>query len=61
MQVETAKSRALKLTDSLLRLSNIDLIPTYALKTERAGSTFATSTFQNDIINPALSDALVYF
>ncbi|XP_042392615.1 probable transmembrane GTPase FZO-like, chloroplastic isoform X1 [Zingiber officinale] len=55
--VETAKSRALKLTDSLLRLSNIDLIPTYALKTERAGSTFATSTFQNDIINPALSDA----
>ncbi|XP_042387243.1 probable transmembrane GTPase FZO-like, chloroplastic isoform X2 [Zingiber officinale] len=55
--VETAKSRALKLTDSLLRLSNIDLIPTYALKTERVGSTFATSTFQNDIINPALSDA----
>ncbi|XP_074573817.1 putative transmembrane GTPase FZO-like, chloroplastic [Curcuma longa] len=55
--VETAKSRALKLTDSLLRLSNIDLIPTYALKTERAGSTFTTSTFQNDIIDPALSDA----
>ncbi|KAG6506022.1 hypothetical protein ZIOFF_031337 [Zingiber officinale] len=57
MQIETTKSRALKLTYSLLRLSNIDLIPAYALKAERTGSTFTISTFQNDIINPALSDA----
>ncbi|KAG6506033.1 hypothetical protein ZIOFF_031348 [Zingiber officinale] len=55
--IETTKSRALKLTYSLLRLSNIDLIPAYALKAERTGSTFTISTFQNDIINPALSDA----
>ncbi|XP_042387239.1 uncharacterized protein LOC121979322 isoform X2 [Zingiber officinale] len=60
-QIETTKSRALKLTYSLLRLSNIDLIPAYALKAERTGSTFTISTFQNDIINPALSDARVCF
>ncbi|XP_042387229.1 probable transmembrane GTPase FZO-like, chloroplastic isoform X2 [Zingiber officinale] len=59
--IETTKSRALKLTYSLLRLSNIDLIPAYALKAERTGSTFTISTFQNDIINPALSDARVCF
>ncbi|XP_042387230.1 probable transmembrane GTPase FZO-like, chloroplastic isoform X3 [Zingiber officinale] len=60
-EIETTKSRALKLTYSLLRLSNIDLIPAYALKAERTGSTFTISTFQNDIINPALSDARVCF
>ncbi|WOK99114.1 putative transmembrane GTPase FZO-like, chloroplastic isoform X1 [Canna indica] len=54
--ISTAKARSVKLMDSLLRLSNIDLIPTYALRSERPGSIVATTAFQNDIISPALSD-----
>ncbi|CAL9094264.1 unnamed protein product [Musa textilis] len=55
--IATANARAVKLIDSILRLSNIDLLPTYALRGEKAGSTIATSAVQNDIISPALVDA----
>ncbi|URE04646.1 Dynamin family [Musa troglodytarum] len=55
--IATANARAVKLIDSILRLSNIDLLPTYTLRGEKAGSTIATSAVQNDIISPALVDA----
>ncbi|RWW63539.1 hypothetical protein BHE74_00029272, partial [Ensete ventricosum] len=55
--IATAKARAIKLIDSILRLSNIDLLPAYALRGEKAGSTIATSAVQNEIISPALVDA----
>ncbi|XP_072958810.1 probable transmembrane GTPase FZO-like, chloroplastic isoform X2 [Typha angustifolia] len=55
--IETAKARAIKLMASTLQLSNIDLISSYAFKGERANSIPATSTVQNEILSPALSDA----
>lgn len=55
--IETAKARAMKLLESTLQLSNIDLISTYTFKGEGSGSVPATLAVQNEIISPALSDA----
>lgn len=55
--IETAKARAIKLVESTLRLSNIDLIFTYAFKGEKSNPLPVTSTIQDEIINPALNDA----
>ncbi|XP_008783174.2 probable transmembrane GTPase FZO-like, chloroplastic [Phoenix dactylifera] len=55
--IETAKAQVLKLLESTLRLSNIDLISTYAFKGETSSSVPATLAVQNEIISPALSDA----
>lgn len=54
--IESARSRAIKLVESTLKLSNIDLVATYAFKGERPGLSPITSTVLNDIINPALAD-----
>lgn len=61
MQIERATARVMKLVESTLQLSNIDLISTYAFKGERSSSVPATLTVQNEIISPALSDAQVFF
>jgi len=58
-QIETARTRAIKLVESTLQLRNIDLIATYAFKGEKSGPLPVTSTVQNEIINPALNDAQV--
>ncbi|XP_078445105.1 FZO-like protein [Wolffia australiana] len=53
--VGKAKARAVNMVESTLRLSNIDLITTYALKGEKSGPiSSSTSVIQNEIINPAL-------
>ncbi|GJN14327.1 hypothetical protein PR202_gb01138 [Eleusine coracana subsp. coracana] len=57
--IERAKSRAVTLMESTLQLSNIDLIFTYAVKGEKGTSAKATSLVQNDILVPALDDAVV--
>ncbi|CAA6662136.1 unnamed protein product [Spirodela intermedia] len=54
--VEKAKARAVKLVESTLQLSNIDLISTYAFKRERSSSISSTSVIQNEIISPALAE-----
>ncbi|KAK3135648.1 hypothetical protein QOZ80_5BG0421680 [Eleusine coracana subsp. coracana] len=56
--IERAKSRAVTLMESTLQLSNIDLIFTYAVKGEKGTSAKATSLVQNDILVPALDDAV---
>ncbi|XP_020086366.1 probable transmembrane GTPase FZO-like, chloroplastic isoform X3 [Ananas comosus] len=56
-EIETAKLRAIKLMESTLQLSNIDLISTYAFKQEKTNSIPSTAAIQNEILGPALSDA----
>ncbi|XP_010255948.1 PREDICTED: probable transmembrane GTPase FZO-like, chloroplastic isoform X2 [Nelumbo nucifera] len=55
--INNAKGRALKLVGSTLQLSNLDLVASYVFKGEKLGSMPATSSIQNEIISPALSDA----
>jgi hypothetical protein len=47
--------------ESTLQLSNVDLIFTYMLTGEKGPSAKATSFIQNDILSPALDDAVVRF
>lgn len=42
-----------------MNLSNLDLVASYVLKGDKSATMPATSTIQNDIIGPALSDAQV--
>eukprot|EP00268_Persea_americana_P058683 TRINITY_DN7126_c0_g1_i7.p1 TRINITY_DN7126_c0_g1~~TRINITY_DN7126_c0_g1_i7.p1 ORF type:complete len:845 (-),score=168.11 TRINITY_DN7126_c0_g1_i7:738-3128(-) len=53
--IKTAQARAVKLTESTLQLSNIDLVASYFFKGEKSGSMPATLSIQNEIISPALS------
>ncbi|KAH7677071.1 Dynamin GTPase protein [Dioscorea alata] len=56
--VDKAKARVIELVETTLQLSKVDLISTYGFKGERSGSIPATSVVENDIIGPAVSDAL---
>ncbi|XP_058082986.1 probable transmembrane GTPase FZO-like, chloroplastic isoform X2 [Magnolia sinica] len=55
--IETTKARAVKLTESTLQLSNLDLVASYFIIAEKTSSMPATSNVQNEIIGPALLDA----
>ncbi|KAK1291506.1 hypothetical protein QJS10_CPB17g01875 [Acorus calamus] len=55
--IEAAKARSIKLIESTLQISNVDLVASYALQGEKSDPTRATSAIQNEIISPALSDA----
>lgn len=59
LQIKTAQARAVKLTESTLQLSNIDLVASYFFKGENSGSMPATLSIQNEIISPALSGVQV--
>lgn len=54
-QVGSAKERALKLVESTLQLSNLDLAFAMFFGGEKSTST-ATRSIQNDIVTPALAD-----
>lgn len=54
--IVAARDRAVKLIESILQLSNIDLVTTYAFKGEKSVLLPATLNFQNEIIVPALTD-----
>ncbi|RLN30223.1 hypothetical protein C2845_PM05G24250 [Panicum miliaceum] len=56
--IERAKGRAVTLMESILQLSNIDLIFTYTVKGKTGSSPRATSFVQNDILTPAFDDAV---
>lgn len=58
MQIDSAQARIIKVIESTLQLSNLDRVASYAFK-EKAAPMAATSSVQNDIIGPALSDAQV--
>ncbi|ONK67439.1 uncharacterized protein A4U43_C05F50 [Asparagus officinalis] len=55
--IETARTRAIKLLESTLQLSNVDIIATYTFKREGSAPLPVTSAVQNEIINPAITDA----
>lgn len=59
MQIDDTKTRAIKLTESTLVISNIDIVTTYVFKGSRGALIPAASVIQNDIIGPALSEAQV--
>ncbi|KAK6937525.1 GTP binding domain [Dillenia turbinata] len=55
--IESTKSRVLKLIESTVRLSNLDIATSYVFKGGNSSSLPATSRIENEIIGPALSDA----
>ncbi|CAM8925630.1 unnamed protein product [Rhodiola kirilowii] len=55
--IETTKSRVINVILSTLKVSNVDLVASYAFKGDRIISTPAALRLQNDIIGPAHSDA----
>lgn len=59
IQIDDTKSRALKLTESTLVISNIDIVTTYVFRGNKGALVPAASVIQNDIIGPALSEAQV--
>ncbi|OVA06676.1 Thiamine phosphate synthase [Macleaya cordata] len=52
--IDTARARTVRLIESTLQLSNLDLVASYVFK---GGKLPASSSVQDDIIGPALSDA----
>ena len=61
MQIDSTQSRIMKLTESTLQLSNVDIAAYYVLKGEKSSTASATLKIPNDIISLALSDAQVIF
>lgn len=59
MQIDSTQSRIMKLVESTLQLSNLDIAAYYVLKGEKTTTLSATSKIQNDIISPALADVQV--
>lgn len=59
LQIEKAKTRAVNLMESTLQLSNVDLIFIYMFKGENSSSARATSSVQNEILGPVLSEVQV--
>ncbi|CAM8923161.1 unnamed protein product [Rhodiola kirilowii] len=55
--IETTKSRVINVILSTLKVSNVDLVASYAFKGDRIISTPAALRLQNDIIGPAHADA----
>ena len=58
MQIDSTQARIIKVIESTLQLSNLDLVALYAFKAKSAPMS-ATASVRNDIIGPALTDAQV--
>ncbi|CAI9107845.1 OLC1v1007315C1 [Oldenlandia corymbosa var. corymbosa] len=55
--IKSTQSRAVKVVESTLQLSNIDIVASYVFKGENSAAMPGTSTVRNDIIGPAVSEA----
>ncbi|KAI3986038.1 hypothetical protein MKX01_039120 [Papaver californicum] len=55
--IEAARARIVRLIESTLLLSNFDLVASYVFKREKFNLMPVSSRAQNDIIDPAISDA----
>ncbi|KAG6571474.1 putative transmembrane GTPase FZO-like, chloroplastic, partial [Cucurbita argyrosperma subsp. sororia] len=55
--IDSTQSRIMKLIESTLQLSNVDIAAYYVLKGEKTSTASATLKIPNDIISLALSDA----
>lgn len=54
--ISNAQTRAIKLAESTLRLSNIDLVASYVLRGDKSGQMPLTLNLRNEIIDPAISE-----
>ncbi|KZV32417.1 hypothetical protein F511_03700 [Dorcoceras hygrometricum] len=54
--IDTTQERAIKLAESILRLSNLDVVISYVFKGDKSSQMPATSRLRNDIIDPAVSE-----
>ncbi|KAG9154113.1 hypothetical protein Leryth_000603 [Lithospermum erythrorhizon] len=55
--IDNVQSRVLKIAESTLQLSNLDLVSKYIFKGEKSTPMPVTASIQNDIIDPAVSEA----
>ncbi|CAA0828108.1 FZO-like [Striga hermonthica] len=55
--ISDAQTRAVKLADSTLQLSNLDLVTSYFVKGDKSAQMPVTSSLRNEIIEPAVSQA----
>ncbi|KAL8548348.1 hypothetical protein ACS0TY_007609 [Phlomoides rotata] len=55
--IDNAQARAIKLTESTLQLSNLDLVISYVLRGSKSAQMPVTSSLRNEIIDPAVSEA----
>lgn len=61
MQIDNTQARAIKLAESTLKLSNIDLVASYVLGGGKSAQMPVTSSLRNEIIDPAVTEAQVSF
>lgn len=59
MQIDNTQARAIKLAESTLQLSNLDLVASYVLRGDKSAQMPVTSSLRNEIIDPAVSEAQV--
>ncbi|KAL3827931.1 hypothetical protein ACJIZ3_016733 [Penstemon smallii] len=55
--IDNAQARAIRLAESTLRISNLDLVTSYVLRGGKSAQMPVTSSLRNDIIEPAVSEA----
>lgn len=59
LQIDSTKSRVVKLIESTLQISNLDIVASYVFRGEKSAAMPSTSRIQHDIIGPALLDTQV--
>ncbi|KAI3449630.1 hypothetical protein Pfo_006295 [Paulownia fortunei] len=55
--IDNTQARAIKLAESTLQLSNLDLVTSYVLRGGKSAQMPVTSSLRNEIIDPAVSEA----
>lgn len=59
MQINSAQARVVRLVESTLQLSNVDLVATYVFRGENSTQMPATISVQNDILGQAVLEGQV--
>ncbi|KAJ8543169.1 hypothetical protein K7X08_005692 [Anisodus acutangulus] len=54
IQINSAQARVVRLVESTLQLSNVDLVASYVFRGEKSTQMPATTSVQNDILSPAV-------
>ncbi|KAL2491552.1 FZO-like [Abeliophyllum distichum] len=56
MQINNTQARVIKLAESTLQLSNLDVLTSFVLKGDKSAPMPVTSSLRNDTIDPAISE-----
>lgn len=59
MQINSTQVRVVRLVESTLQLSNVDLVTSYVFRGEKSTQMPATTSVQNDILGPAVLEGQV--